>query len=90
MVAATDFSNEMSLSQEILKRMTDSYRRMRNTVRFLLGNLHGFEPSQALPAEQLLTVEGRKCVQVLGCGERGRCAQQTWDERQRRGDRLAQ
>ena len=57
-VAATDFANEMSLSQEILKRMSDSYRRMRNTVRFLLGNLHGFEPAQALPrAEQLLALD---------------------------------
>ncbi len=56
-VAATDFSNEMSLSQEILKRMSDSYRRMRNTVRFLLGNLHGFEPAQALPAEQLVALD---------------------------------
>ena len=56
-VAATDFSNEMSLSQEILKRMSDSYRRLRNTVRFLLGNLHGFEPAQALPAEQLVALD---------------------------------
>ena len=56
-VAATDFANEMSLSQEILKRMSDSYRRMRNTVRFLLGNMHGFEPAQALPAEQLLALD---------------------------------
>jgi len=56
-VAATDYANEMSLSQEILKRMSDSYRRMRNTVRFLLGNMHGFEPAQALPAEQLLALD---------------------------------
>ncbi len=47
-IAATDYANEMSLSQEILKRMSDSYRRMRNTLRFLLGNLHDFEPQQAL------------------------------------------
>src|SRR6185437_11207786 len=47
-VAATDFANEMSLSQEILKRMSDAYRRMRNTVRFLLGNLHEFDPQQHL------------------------------------------
>ena len=47
-VAATDYANEMSLSQEILKRITDSYRRMRNTVRFLLGNLHDFDPAQSL------------------------------------------
>ena len=45
-VAATDFANEMSVSQEILKRMADSYRRMRNTVRFLLGNLAGFDPAK--------------------------------------------
>ena len=56
-VAATDFSNEMSLSQEILRRMSDSYRRMRNTVRFLLGNLHGFEPSQALPVAELVALD---------------------------------
>ncbi len=45
-VAATDYSNEMSVSDEILKRMADSYRRMRNTARFLLGNLHGFDPAK--------------------------------------------
>jgi isoleucyl-tRNA synthetase len=38
-VAATDYANEMSVSDEILKRMADSYRRIRNTARFLLGNL---------------------------------------------------
>ena len=56
-VAATDFSNEMSLSQEILRRMSDSYRRMRNTVRFLLGNLHDFQPEQALPVAQLVALD---------------------------------
>ncbi|HSY07510.1 MAG TPA: isoleucine--tRNA ligase [Steroidobacteraceae bacterium] len=45
-VAATDYANEMSVSDEILKRMADSYRRMRNTVRFLLGNLAGFNPQE--------------------------------------------
>ena len=44
-VAATDYTSEMSCSDEILKRMSDSYRRMRNTVRFLLGNLSGFDPA---------------------------------------------
>jgi len=57
-VAATDYSAEMSVSDEILKRMTDSYRRLRNTVRFLLGNLAGFDPARdALPAEQLLDLD---------------------------------
>jgi isoleucyl-tRNA synthetase len=45
-VAATDYANEMSVSDEILKRMADSYRRIRNTARFLLSNLAGFDPTQ--------------------------------------------
>ncbi len=54
-VAATDYTSEMSCSDEILKRMSDSYRRMRNTVRFMLGNLHGFDPAvHALPMDQLI------------------------------------
>ena len=44
-VAATDFSDEMSVSDEILKRISDSYRRIRNTARFLLSNLDGFDPN---------------------------------------------
>ncbi|MES9993202.1 MAG: isoleucine--tRNA ligase [Candidatus Thiodiazotropha sp.] len=45
-VAATDYRNEMSVSDEILKRTSDAYRRIRNTARFLLSNLNGFDPSQ--------------------------------------------
>ena len=57
-IAATDYANEMSVSEEILKRMADSYRRMRNTLRFLLGNLHGFEPeSQAVPWHDLVAID---------------------------------
>ena len=44
-VAATDYRGEMSVSDEILKRTADAYRRIRNTARFLLANLNGFEPS---------------------------------------------
>ncbi|KAB8180903.1 isoleucine--tRNA ligase, partial [Lysobacter maris] len=49
-IASADYSNEMSLSQEILKRNADAYRRIRNTARFLLSNLHGFEPARDLRA----------------------------------------
>lgn len=45
-VAATDFSTEMSVSDEILKRTADSYRRIRNTARFILSNLTGFDPTK--------------------------------------------
>lgn len=47
-VAATDFSTEMSVSDEILKRTADSYRRIRNTARFILSNLTGFNPETDL------------------------------------------
>jgi isoleucyl-tRNA synthetase len=57
-VAATDYSNEMSVSDEILRRMADSYRRIRNTARFLLGNLEGFDANRsALPIDQLLALD---------------------------------
>lgn len=49
-VSATDFSGEMSVSDEILKRTADSYRRIRNTARFMLSNLNGFDPSKDLVA----------------------------------------
>jgi isoleucyl-tRNA synthetase len=44
-VSATDYANEMAVSEEIFKRTADAYRRIRNTLRFLLGNLHGFDPA---------------------------------------------
>jgi isoleucyl-tRNA synthetase len=43
-VAATDYRAEMTVSDEILKRAADAYRRMRNTARFLLANMVGFDP----------------------------------------------
>lgn len=49
-VAATDYSGEMSVYDEILKRTADTYRRIRNTARFLLANLNGFEPTKNLVA----------------------------------------
>ncbi|MGL6215113.1 isoleucine--tRNA ligase [Billgrantia desiderata] len=45
-VASTDYSGEMAVSDEILKRTADVYRRIRNTARFLLANLNGFDPAR--------------------------------------------
>ena len=57
-VAATDYSGEMSISDEILKRTADSYRRIRNTLRFLLANTNGFEPAGDLvDADNLLALD---------------------------------
>ncbi|PAU55668.1 isoleucine--tRNA ligase [Pseudomonas indica] len=49
-VSATDYSGEMAVSQQILQRSADAYRRIRNTARFLLANLNGFDPTKDLLA----------------------------------------
>ncbi|MEX1197514.1 MAG: isoleucine--tRNA ligase [Pseudohongiellaceae bacterium] len=57
-VAATDYRGEIPVSQEILKRVADAYRRIRNTARFLLSNLNGFDPKQHLvPAGDMLALD---------------------------------
>ncbi len=57
-VAATDYSGELSISDEILKRVGESYRRIRNTLRFLLANIADFDPAKhALPVEQWLEID---------------------------------
>ena len=47
-IASADYSNEMALSEQILQRVSDTYRRLRNTSRFLLANLDGFDPARHL------------------------------------------
>jgi isoleucyl-tRNA synthetase len=57
-VAATDYSGELSISKEILKRVVESYRRIRNTLRFLLSNLADFDIARdALPIDQWLEID---------------------------------
>lgn len=57
-VAATDYSGEMAVSDQILQRSADAYRRIRNTARFMLANLNGFDPARdLLPPEQMLDLD---------------------------------
>jgi len=57
-VASTDYSGELSLSDEILKRVVEAYRRIRNTLRFLLANVADFDAERdALPVEQLFEID---------------------------------
>jgi isoleucyl-tRNA synthetase len=57
-VASTDYSGELSISQEILKRVVESYRRIRNTLRFLLANLSDFDfKNHALDVAQLIEID---------------------------------
>ncbi|WP_435627032.1 isoleucine--tRNA ligase [Candidatus Ferrigenium straubiae] len=56
--ALTDYSGELTISDEILKRVVESYRRIRNTLRFLLANISDFDPQRhALPVEQWLEID---------------------------------
>ncbi len=57
-VSSTDYSAEMAVSEQILQRSADAYRRIRNTARFLLSNLNGFDPARDLLApEQMLDLD---------------------------------
>ena len=57
-VAQTDYSGELSISDEILKRVVESYRRIRNTLRFLLANIADFDPhAHALPVDDWLEID---------------------------------
>ncbi|MCA9500546.1 MAG: class I tRNA ligase family protein, partial [Nitrospira sp.] len=53
-VASQDYQEDLRISKEILKQLTDAYRKVRNTCRFLLSNLYDFEPARhTIPLEQL-------------------------------------
>jgi isoleucyl-tRNA synthetase len=57
-VASTDYSGEMAVSETILQRSADAYRRIRNTARFLLSNLSGFNPAtDLLPADEMIALD---------------------------------
>jgi isoleucyl-tRNA synthetase len=57
-VASTDYSGELSISDEILKRVVESYRRIRNTLRFLLANTSDFDPKKdAVPIAELVEID---------------------------------
>jgi isoleucyl-tRNA synthetase len=56
-VASADYRGEMTVSDEILKRAGDAYRRIRNTARYLLANLKDFQPADAVPFEDMLPLD---------------------------------
>ncbi|MEE9494104.1 MAG: class I tRNA ligase family protein, partial [Gammaproteobacteria bacterium] len=57
-VSATDYRGEMTVSDEILKRTADAYRRIRNTARYLLSNMSGFDPVQhSVKASDMLALD---------------------------------
>ena len=63
-IASTDYSGEMSYSDEIIKRAADSYRRIRNTARFLLANLNGFDPAKNMVKPEEMVILDRWAVSM--------------------------
>ncbi len=67
-VAAEDYRDDIRISHEILQRLSEAYRRFRNTCRFLLGNLDGFDPdTAAVPYEEMEEIDrwALHCLQEL-------------------------
>ena len=56
-VVASDYSEDLRIGPEIIKRRVDMYRRLRNTMRYLLGNLNGFEAPERVPAAEMSELE---------------------------------
>ncbi len=65
-VSSADYSGDMAVSENILKRTSDSYRRIRNTARFLLANMEGFDPAlHLLKPDQLLDLDAYMVARAL-------------------------
>lgn len=64
-VASADYAQDVNVSDEILERTSEAYRRIRNTFRFLLGNLHDFAPEDAVPYEEMPELD-RYALVALG------------------------
>ncbi|AFP85771.1 Isoleucyl-tRNA synthetase [secondary endosymbiont of Heteropsylla cubana] len=62
-VASNDYTSEITVSDEILKRSADIYRRIRNTARFLLGNLDGFDPEHDIVTSEKMVLLDRWAVE---------------------------
>lgn len=57
-VASTDYSGDLNIDDKILARVVDTYRRVRNTLKFLLANVSDFDPAKdTVPADQLLEID---------------------------------
>lgn len=78
-VASVDYRTEISASKEILTRMSEAYRRIRNTARFLLANLHGFDPKQHIvPPDKMLMLDRFAVNQARKLQEEISAAYQTY------------
>ncbi|HSB72424.1 MAG TPA: isoleucine--tRNA ligase [Candidatus Methylomirabilis sp.] len=79
-VAANDYRDDVRLSDEILTRLAEGYRRIRNTCRYLLGNLSDFDPARdAVPARKLLPIDRFILHRLQQLAKRVRAAYQDYE-----------
>jgi len=78
--ASSDYQEDMRCSDEILQRVSDAYRKMRNTARFALGNLAGFDPARdAVVYEEMLEIDRWALAELDAVVERVRAAYATYE-----------
>jgi isoleucyl-tRNA synthetase len=79
-VSASDYRDDVRISEKILKQLTDAYRRIRNTSRFLLGNLSDFDPGKDLLAyDRLLPIDRYALHSLQGLIARARQAYDSYE-----------
>ena len=79
-VASAEFRGDVRISKEILKQLSDAYRRIRNTARFMLGNLHDFDPAEhAVAYENMEEIDRWALMQLSKLSRRMRTAYETCD-----------
>jgi isoleucyl-tRNA synthetase len=79
-VAASDYRDDIRISEKILKQLTDAYRRIRNTSRFLLGNLNDFDPHNDMVAyPDMLPIDRYALHSLQGLIDRARKAYDSYE-----------
>jgi len=78
-VVASDYSDDLRIGAEILKRHADVYRRLRNTLRYVLGNLNGFQESEKLPVSEMPELERWVLGRLKDMDDKLRNACETFD-----------
>ena len=79
-VASAEFRGDIRISGEILKQLSDSYRRIRNTARFILGNIHDFDPKiHTVPYEEMEEVDRWALMQLAKLSRKMRAAYENYD-----------
>ena len=78
-VASAEYTQDMRISQEILKQLSQAYLKIRNTARYMLGNLNGFDPDSATPVAEMLDLDKWAVAQLGKLAKTCRTAYDSYD-----------